>query len=176
MARDSSTERQPLLGHDAATHNEPPPATNGATGAESLPSRPAFPRAQFIQALVIGILILVISDVAVATGDLALNAFYESSLCHRRYPDQGDALGDQLRDPRCKGEDVQGDLAVLKGWMNMWTVVPALLVAMPMGLVAERFGPQTVLMMIWVGDGLYMASQAIVGESFLLGCDVDYMC
>ena len=40
----------------------------------------------------------------------------------------------------CKADDVQSELAMLRGWQNMFDGTPSLLLALPCGWVADRYG------------------------------------
>lgn len=172
MARDYSPERQPLLAEAADRsdafirdpHAEPTNiATPTTTTTAPAVAHPGLPRAQFLRAVVVGALILVILDTGLGAGDLALNALYESSLCYTQHPATRHlSLAERMADPRCKDESVQAALATLKGWVNTAVVVPGFLVGVPFGLLADRYGPQAVLMIIWAGDALYMLTQSVV--------------
>lgn len=167
MARASSSEREPLL---ADQHPDSPESRlqdrHATTAAAEAPSAPdALPRAQFLRAVVVGVLVLVVTDTALVAGELALSALYESALCHNRHPDSSGSLADRLADPRCKEEAVQSDLAALLGWMNMLSMVPGLIMAMPYGRLADRFGPGLVLILMFVGDGLYLLAHTAISAN-----------
>lgn len=176
MAQDSAAERQPLLAHDAALpsahaaahgdDNGSPDATNIAAHPANEDAAPsAYPRATLIRAIVAAILCFVLMDTGGKCVDLAFNALWESSICYNLHPDlRNGTLEDRLADPRCKGEDVQSELAVLKGWFNMWIMVPGLVMAMPYGILADRMGPRFVILLVPIGHGLSWLTQAFVCE------------
>ncbi|KAJ6787143.1 hypothetical protein PWT90_10726 [Aphanocladium album] len=90
MSRNGSSERRPLLGGSTgpdhvAIANQPTNATT-TTAPPDPDSRPGLPRAQFLRAIFVGLLILVTADTGLGAGDLAINAFYEGSICYMRHP------------------------------------------------------------------------------------------
>jgi MFS family permease len=48
-------------------------------------------------------------------------------------------------DPVCKGPDVQGYLAMLRGWQATFESVPGMLTAVPYGVLSDRWGRRGVL-------------------------------
>lgn len=51
------------------------------------------------------------------------------------------------RDPRwrCKQEDVQSELSILQSWSIIAQLVPSLIVSVPLGLAADRYGRSAIL-------------------------------
>ncbi|KAK4135841.1 hypothetical protein BT67DRAFT_262663 [Trichocladium antarcticum] len=64
----------------------------------------------------------------------------------------GVALSD---DPVCKAPDVQGHLAMLRGWQATFDSVPGMLTAVPYGVLSDRWGRRGVLGLglagVWLG-------------------------
>ena len=80
---------------------------------------------------------------------------FESIICQRLHPElfaniPGGGLP-LVASPSCKSADVQGDLALLKGWMNTFDQLPGIILALPYGLMADRIGRKPVLAMSLLG-------------------------
>ncbi len=93
-----------------------------------------------------------------------MNAVMESIICRQAHPDifpptppppldqavagggRGGGGGLVLTDdPRCKGPDVQGYLAMLRGWQATFDCVPGIVMAVPFGVLSDRWGRRPVL-------------------------------
>ncbi|KAJ3494687.1 hypothetical protein NLG97_g3923 [Lecanicillium saksenae] len=72
----------------------------------------------------------------------------ESSLCTTEFPD----VVDPYNDPRCKSEGIQADLAWIIGLESTISVIPGLIMSIPYGIIADKYGPNIVLGLIWVGQ------------------------
>ncbi|OAA72852.1 Major facilitator superfamily transporter [Akanthomyces lecanii RCEF 1005] len=102
------------------------------------------------------ILIAVEFAAALCAGGVA--ALVEGSLCRTAFPEVTEPYGD----PRCKHEDVQADLAWIIGMENTISVIPGLLMSIPYGIVADKYGPNIVLGLIWVGQFLSEGGHLLV--------------
>lgn len=60
-------------------------------------------------------------------------------------------------DPVCKSPDVQGYLAMLRGWAATFDAIPGIVGAVPYGILSDRWGRKGVLALslggFWVGTG-----------------------
>lgn len=76
-------------------------------------------------------------------------------------PRPGDASG-----PDCKGDEIQAELAILVGWMAFCNQVPGIILALPYGFAADKFGRKPVLLLSLMGLILEeMAVRIILGMS-----------
>jgi hypothetical protein len=70
-------------------------------------------------------------------------------------------------DPACKGADVQGYLAMLRGWTNTFEAFPGIIGAVPYGILSDRWGRRPVLALGMVGCVVSVAFTYGVCEFFL---------
>jgi MFS family permease len=63
---------------------------------------------------------------------------------------------------RCKALDVQRSLAEIRGWSNALAVLPAFLVSIPYGILADRVGRRPILCLSMVGISLSSIQQIII--------------
>lgn len=93
---------------------------------------------------------------------------FEDILC-RKYYESTTPLGTHVTLPipeqDCKIPIVQGQLAMLKGWDTAFACIPGLLLALPYGYVADRYGRKIVLVLSLVGVALGIAWVQLVGKS-----------
>ncbi|GKZ18900.1 hypothetical protein AbraIFM66951_001858 [Aspergillus brasiliensis] len=81
---------------------------------------------------------------------------YELNICQRLHPELFD--GDPSRGlpsvapSACKAADVQGELALLRGWMSTFDQLPGIILALPYGLMADRVGRKPVLFLSLAGS------------------------
>ncbi|RAL00275.1 MFS transporter [Aspergillus ibericus CBS 121593] len=80
---------------------------------------------------------------------------FESIICQRLHPELFTDIPSEslplVAPPSCKSADVQGDLALLKGWMSTFDQLPGIILALPYGLMADRIGRRPVLAMSLLG-------------------------
>ncbi|KAL2175553.1 major facilitator superfamily domain-containing protein [Thermothelomyces heterothallicus CBS 202.75] len=65
-------------------------------------------------------------------------------------------------DPTCKHPDVQGYLAMLRGWQNTFECFPGLVGAVPYGILSDRWGRRPVLGLGLAGIGASVAFTYII--------------
>ncbi|KAF7552330.1 hypothetical protein G7Z17_g4416 [Cylindrodendrum hubeiense] len=73
-----------------------------------------------------------------------LQEIMEDFVCHTVYPDHRTGVP-QEPDTRCKNPDVQGTLAMARSWMMWVGMLVPLLVQIPYGIAADRYGRRPVL-------------------------------
>ena len=78
---------------------------------------------------------------------------FESIICQQYYRDL-DALpdGSGIPEQMCKAGPVQAALAELVGWQSFFDNIPGLLLALPYGILADRYGRRLVMTMSFVGQ------------------------
>ncbi|TLD22281.1 hypothetical protein PspLS_08250 [Pyricularia sp. CBS 133598] len=63
-------------------------------------------------------------------------------------------------DPRCKTPDVQGELAMMRGWQTALDTLPSIICAVPYAMLADRVGRRPVLILAFLGFVLAIFWQA----------------
>ncbi|KAK3940612.1 major facilitator superfamily domain-containing protein [Diplogelasinospora grovesii] len=82
-----------------------------------------------------------------------LNALLESIICRKLHPGAA-ASGVLAEDSMCKNPDVQSYLAMLRGWATTFKCIPAILGAVPFGILSDRWGRRPVLALALLGMNL----------------------
>lgn len=88
---------------------------------------------------------------AIEVGDTLLSVprtqIEEEILCRNLFPD----VASSISDPRCKENNVQSELSMLQGLEVTFTLLPGLLMAIPYGIIADRYGRKFVLGLALLG-------------------------
>jgi MFS family permease len=92
--------------------------------------------------------------------EIPLLQIQESILCDSLNPLDVSHLGhSHLPEPdprwRCKQENVQRELSILQSWSIMAQLIPSLIVSVPLGLAADRYGRTVILGLGLLGVILY---------------------
>lgn len=140
----SQDEARPLLNRDASSPSRP----SSASPSRLTDSNPRHLDRQNVVVLVITTIFL--AELGVAILIPALNSMLEDMVCQGYVPrlSTGASLAD---DPRCKVPQVQTRLAMLRGWQATLECIPAVLCAVPFGIMADRVGRKPVLLIAWLG-------------------------
>jgi hypothetical protein len=154
MATISREEREPLLGDPNITETTPDYSERD--------NEPAPTRSEILRVAVPGVLILVTFQIAASFIEVGLPALLESSVCLKEYPD----LSDRYNDPRCKNDNVQAELSMVIAFEQMFTILPGFLTLIPYGILADKYGPKLVLLLVFFGDVLAQGGEALVCKFF----------
>ncbi|TQW01380.1 major facilitator superfamily domain-containing protein [Cordyceps javanica] len=92
--------------------------------------------------------------------DVSLNEISEAIVCRNIFG----TVPDPASDPRCKGIQVQSELALITGWELTFGFIPSLLVGVPYGLAADKYGRRVVLLLASTGGVLYILAVIIICE------------
>ncbi|PWY76005.1 MFS general substrate transporter [Aspergillus sclerotioniger CBS 115572] len=78
---------------------------------------------------------------------------FESIICQQYYKDS-DALpdGSGIPEHMCKAGPVQAALAQLVGWQSFFDNIPSLLLALPYGILADRYGRRLIITLSFMGQ------------------------
>jgi hypothetical protein len=103
------------------------------------------------------ITLCIVSNLMVEIGDFLIRAPFmrilESILC-RQYWQQHDRTRfptGEIDEERCKIGSIQADLAMLKGWDLLFSCLPTMLMTIPMGIVADRYGRKRLMFISLLG-------------------------
>ncbi len=149
----SRDEQSPLLSRrtavvaDASSTVVAPPLQD-ATVARAL--RVAIP----------GILIIVAFEFAMDFITIAFSQLMEGAICVKTYSD----VQDPYSDPRCKNDDVQTMLSFVRAWETSLAILPGFFTALPYGMVADKYGPKFVLLLVFLGNVISLGMETVVCE------------
>ena len=124
------------------------------------------PSNRYILSLIVAFIVLV--DVGFYLQYVPLTSLLEKSICQSFYPDQFflQDPGQPPRDPsvpdRCKDNEIQAELAFVRGWQGTLDAIPGLLTAIPYAIVADRHGRRPVLILAVVGVILHYCWSELV--------------
>ena len=163
VLRSPTSETCPLLQHaqDNQTLDTFPPPTPGPSASKR--------KASSLR-LYVTIIILLLNLTANFTYQLqALPRFriWEIIYCRKYYQEHDSSLigpGGVVEERFCKIENVQSQVALLKGWLEFFSGLPGLFLAVPYGMLADRYGRKGIitacLAAIWVEQGwIYVVSE-----------------
>ncbi|PYI07462.1 MFS general substrate transporter [Aspergillus sclerotiicarbonarius CBS 121057] len=133
---------------EATAHNgEPSPATPLLENPISDDSRYQKRGGSNVRALVICAAFIVVVDFASSLRIAPTNQLLELSVCRSYYRsvDPSTIAPDGTVPARiCKIHEIQREVAVLRGWLGLAEALPGLLLAIPYGLLAQRYGRKLV--------------------------------
>lgn len=149
--------------HSSPQHSERTPllADVESTGVVDLPSsqdeeggaRDSILSVQLVQRISIMALISFVGPFV----DTPSSQILEAIICRSFHPDIANGF-----DQRCKGDDVQGELSTINGWLLTFSLLPGLLTAVPYGVLADKVGQKFVLNLSIFGHVLAQASAILV--------------
>lgn len=144
----------------APTTEATPLLRDSAADSEQQAIDALLPRRQILRIAIPLLTILTIVEFAAALCASGLAALVEGSLCRHEFPD----VQDPYNDERCKTEKVQADLAWVIGMEMTVSVIPGLFMSIPYGIVADKFGPNIVMGMVWIGQFISEFGHLIICE------------
>jgi len=115
------------------------------------------------------IIICILSNFLVEVGDFLMRAPFirllEAILCRQYWQehDPGRFPG-KIEEKWCKVATIQAELSMLRGWDLLFSCLPTILLTIPMGIVADRYGRKMLLFLALSGLTLATAWMQIVGE------------
>ncbi|KAL4952822.1 major facilitator superfamily domain-containing protein [Aspergillus filifer] len=111
------------------------------------PSQPEHPNAHNIALLVFIVAITI--DFGDYLSTTPRTQILENIICHNLHPDA--ATASNPNPPICKDADVQSELALINGWKETFDLLPGIILALPYGVMADRWGRKKVLLLSLLG-------------------------
>ncbi|KAF5864590.1 hypothetical protein ETB97_007148 [Aspergillus alliaceus] len=93
----------------------------------------------------------VLFDLSNNLGSVAEIAILEDIVCRDHYATTAAILSTS---ERCKIEPVQAEIALLNGWRETFESIPAILLALPYGMLADRIGYRPVALLALLGSAI----------------------
>lgn len=173
-AIDDGIARTVATGCDA--HSFPPSIANdGNSSHRNSSSTPTpFPSAVHSRKFATYVItICIISNFFVDVGDFLMRAPFirilEAILCRQYWQEHDPSrFPGEIDEKWCKVASVQAELSMLRGWDLLFSSLPTILLTLPMGIVADKYGRKMLLFVALSGLTLATAWMQIVGEFVIL--------
>ncbi|KAK1590933.1 ATP synthase F0 [Colletotrichum navitas] len=114
-----------------------------------LPSTVAPTRAYQVKIIGLAMVFILIGEIGAYLQIPPTFQLMEEIICHKHYP--GHIISQSVHDNVCKSAEVQGELAMIKGWQTSFGSIPPLLTAIPYGVIADKYGRRPVLSLAMLG-------------------------
>lgn len=111
--------------------------------SEALPSTPTPKKKPWVLLVALVFALVAIIDVGAFLAEPPRTRVYESNLCLIYYREHDPSvIGDDGNIPEklCKVDEVQQKMAMIFGWQDMFDAIPGIILAVPFGTLADRFG------------------------------------
>ena len=138
-------DQTPFLKSPRDTFNSPSPSSPTVDAIAEQRSH----KLRFRVTLLIALLIVAVDLPSVLAGT-SMVRILESIYCHQYYQTADPSkIGQDGKIPEqlCKVEDVQKQLSTLRGWMSFWSHLPGLFLAVPYGMLADKYGRKWLFVM-----------------------------
>lgn len=110
------------------------------------------------------LLLIITLDIGASLVSTALLQVQEDIIC-RDFSQQEQRRQGVSNETDCKGNDVQSELSIIQSWLVVFQLLPGLIMAVPMGLVSDRYGRSPVLGLSLFGITLSYLFSAVVCKS-----------
>ncbi|KJZ76344.1 hypothetical protein HIM_04426 [Hirsutella minnesotensis 3608] len=147
MNPDDDAERRPLL---------PPADDNGMPASTA--GKQSLTLSQRLAVAVPCLVIIFAAEIGASMIAAPMSQIAEGVICRRFHPD----VVDPTTDARCKNADVQAELAMLQGWGMTFALIPGLLMAVPYGMLADRYGRKVILCLSLFGMLLVQMTDVVI--------------
>ena len=133
---------------DSQFDDSPPPESPTQADIDSLADKKAR-KFRTRVTLLIALLIVAVDLPSVMFG-ASLVRILESIYCEQYYSAHDPSkigLNGKVAEDLCKIEDVQTQLSSLRGWTGFWSHLPGLFLAVPFGMLADKYGRKWLFVM-----------------------------
>ena len=141
-----SPESSPFL---KSSPISPPPANDPPEPQLDPAAEHRARKLRFRVTFLIGLLIVAVDLPSVLAGT-SMVRILESIYCQQHYEVADPSkigLDGKIPEKLCKVEEVQAQLSSLRGWMSFWGHLPGLFLAIPYGMLADRYGRKWIFVM-----------------------------
>ncbi|KAH7115880.1 MFS transporter-like protein, partial [Dendryphion nanum] len=143
--RDSFEEDAPLLSPIDA--NSYPPIQDSA---------PRKQRKPWVLLIVLAFFLITIIDIGAFLAEAPKTRVYEANLCVRYYQERDPSKiqpDGTVKEELCKEDAIQSKMAMIFGWQDMFDAIPGLILAVPFGILADKWGRKWIFAgtLIWPG-------------------------
>ncbi|EGX96882.1 adenylate cyclase, putative [Cordyceps militaris CM01] len=147
----------------AAEHDPLLPPAQFTGGGAAVPdddadNRTAAQRLRIAIPCLLSFFCLMMGDALATTPVMQLR---ENLICRQLFPDLPPRT-DLTRDPLCKSNPVQAELAFVNGWELTFIMIPSILTGVPWGIAADRYGRTRILQLANLGVVLALLWQVVV--------------
>lgn len=159
----ANDETSPLLagtGTSASSPDQSPTAT---------PASPNHPK--FLRVVVICIICVFFVEVGDYMMRAPLTRMLEDIICRAYYKAMVPSAIDltlPIPEDNCKIPPVQSELAMLKGWDVTFSCIPGILLAVPYGVMGDKYGRKFVLLLALLGAVLGVAWGIVICEYLIV--------
>ncbi|RDW94397.1 hypothetical protein BP5796_00160 [Coleophoma crateriformis] len=132
--------------------------------AESVEAGPSSAySSEVILCIFICVVLIVCFEIGFTLQIAPLNKVLESIICKNYFPELTSLdLNAMADDQRCKNNDVQGTLAMLRGWQLVTEILPGLLTTIFYGFLADKHGRKIILLLSVGGIILNFIAYAVI--------------
>ncbi|PTU19621.1 hypothetical protein P175DRAFT_0503160 [Aspergillus ochraceoroseus IBT 24754] len=140
-----NSEDVPFLSH----HHHPQDATDDNDPPKQQPNNASPIQGNIRMRLMVTLFTMILAvEVGYVMAGGPMTRIYESIACHEHYlqvdPSKIGPDG-QVPEDLCKGKEVQSELAAVKGYMEFFEGILSVFLAIPYGLMADRYGRRSVM-------------------------------
>lgn len=152
--RESMEEEEPLL------------SPIDASAAHSLSSLPK--NKPWILLVVLAFAMVSIVDVGAFLSEAPKTRVFEANLCLSYYQEHDPSMithDGTVPEDLCKGDAIQQKLAMIFGWQDTFDAIPGILLAVPLGALADRIGRKWIFVVSLMGLQLNSAFVLLICKS-----------
>lgn len=136
------------------------------TTASQLPTLPK--KKPWLLLVILAFALISIIDVGAYLADPPRTRVYEANLCLSYYLEHDPTVigkDGSIPESLCKGDEVQQKMAMIFGWQDTFDAIPSILLAVPLGALADKVGRKWIFVASLMGLQLNSAFVLVICES-----------